>query len=76
MKNFAYIIVMLLIVSAPACSQRMWYEGLKQSHRNECNKEPPSAREECLKATSSDSYDEYQRKRREEINKNSEVKPE
>jgi len=60
---------MLMVISVQACSQRLWYEGLKQSHRNECNKEPPSAREECLKATTSDSYDEYQRKRQEEINK-------
>ncbi len=45
----------------------MWYEGLRQSHRNECNKTPPSAREECLKAADSDSYDEYARKRQEEM---------
>jgi len=69
MKRILYFVAMLMVISVQACSQRLWYEGLKQSHRNECNKEPPSAREECLKATTSDSYDEYQRKRQEEINK-------
>ena len=56
-------------LGASACTQRAWYEGAKQSQRNECYKMPPSAREECLKALESESYDEYQRKRQEELKK-------
>ncbi|MBI3779023.1 MAG: hypothetical protein HY274_08950 [Gammaproteobacteria bacterium] len=69
MKKLLYGMAILATLSAPACSQRTWYEGLKQSHRNECNKAPPSAREECLKAVDGDSYDEYARKRQEEMKK-------
>jgi hypothetical protein len=76
MKRIVYFVAVLMVISVQACSQRLWYEGLKQSHRNECNKEPPSAREECLRETTSDSYDEYQRKRQEEINKDNAGKPE
>lgn len=61
--------VVIMAASAQACSQRAWYEGLKQSQRNECNKAPPSEREECLRAIDSDSYDEYNRKRQDEMKK-------
>ena len=70
MKKLYYYFAILVAVSVQACTQRTWYESVKQSHRNECNKAPPSEREECLKATTGDSYDEYQRKRQEEMKKN------
>jgi hypothetical protein len=76
MKIIQYCFAILMAVSVQACTQRAWYEGAKQSHRNECNKAPPSEREECLRSTDSDSYDEYQRKRQGEINKDSEGKSE
>jgi transcriptional regulator with GAF, ATPase, and Fis domain len=66
MKHLLYCIVVIMLLTAQACTQRAWYEGVKQSHRNECHKAPPSERDECLRNTS-DSYDEYQRKRREEL---------
>jgi hypothetical protein len=69
MKKIQYCFAILMAVSVQACTQRAWYEGAKQSQRNECYKAPPSAREECLKAINSDSYDEYQRKKQEEIEK-------
>ena len=68
MRVFLYCIALLMMLSAQACTQRAWYEGAKQSHRNECHKAPPSEREECLKNTSG-SYDEYQRQRQEELKK-------
>ena len=76
MKKIQYCFAILMAVSVQACTQRAWYEGAKQSHRNESNKAPPSEREECLRSTDSDSYDEYQRKRQGEINKDSEGKSE
>ena len=68
MRVFLYCIALLVMLSVQACTQRAWYEGAKQSRRNECNKAPPSEREECLRSTS-DSYDEYRRQRQEEIKK-------
>jgi len=69
MKKIQYCLAILMAVSVQACTQRAWYEGVKQSRRNECNKAPPSEREECLRTMDNDSYDEYQRKRQEEIKK-------
>ncbi len=68
-KIILFLAVPMAILSTHACTQRAWYEGAKQSHRNECNKAPPAEREECLRAMDKDSYDEYQRKRREEMQK-------
>jgi hypothetical protein len=68
MRVLPYYIAVLMMLSAQACTQRAWYEGIKQSHRNECNKAPPSEREACLRNTSG-GYDEYQRQRQEEKKK-------
>jgi hypothetical protein len=69
MKNIFLCLVVLATLGATGCTQRAWYEGTKQSQRNECYKAPPSSREECLKALESETYDEYQRKRQEELKK-------
>ena len=69
MNRFILCVAVLVALVATGCTQRAWYEGIKQSQRNECYKEPPSAREECLKALDSETYEEYQRKRQEELKK-------
>ena len=69
MKRIQYCVAILMALSVQACSQRLWYEGLKQSQRNECYKAPPSESEECLRNMDNDSYDKYQRKRQKEIKK-------
>lgn len=69
MERIFLCFVLLMAVVVSACTQRAWYEGAKQSQRNECYKMPLSAREECLKALDSETYDEYQRQRQEELKK-------
>ncbi|MDH3712766.1 MAG: hypothetical protein OET44_02835 [Gammaproteobacteria bacterium] len=55
----------LLAVTA-GCTQRNWYEGVKQSHVHRCNEVPESEREDCL-SYHDDNYYDYQRKRDEII---------
>ena len=69
MKMILFCLMVFMMLGASACSQRAWYESVKQGQRNECYKYPPSAREECLKAIDSDSYDEYQRKKQDAAKK-------
>jgi hypothetical protein len=69
MRGIFLSLAILTVLGAAGCTQRAWYEGAKQSQRNECYKMPSSAREECLKALESESYDEYQRKKQEELKK-------
>lgn len=68
-KRTCICFAVLTALGASACTPRAWYEGAKQSQRNECYKMPPSAREECLKSLDSETYDEYQGKRNEELKK-------
>lgn len=66
------ILVCLAVLSATGvsgCAERAWYEGARQSQRNECYKMPLPAREECLQKLGSETYDEYQRQRQEELKK-------
>jgi hypothetical protein len=69
-RHFLMILLAILIaLGAAACTPRAWYEGAKQSQRQECYKAPPAAREECLKALDSETYDEYRRNREEQLKK-------
>lgn len=44
------------------CTARSGYEGLRERHRQECNKLPNGDRSECLAQTGED-YEAYKRKR-------------
>lgn len=54
--------VLIAVALLAGCSQRGWYEGVKQSHRFQCSQVPQSEREDCL-ARHEDSYEEYRRRR-------------
>ena len=69
MRKIIFCFAILIALGISACTQQAWYEGAKQSQRNECYKAPPAAREECLKALDSETYDDYQRNRQEELKK-------
>ena len=56
------VCALLLIALTAGCTQRSWYEGVKQSHEHQCNLLPESEREDCL-AQHDDHYEDYQRKR-------------
>jgi len=53
----------LLVFLLCACTHQAWYEGFKTGAENECNKQPPGAREDCLKRVNRESYDRYEKER-------------
>jgi len=46
-----------------ACTTEAWYEGVKQSARNDCQRQPPSAVNECLSRVNSQTYQDYEKER-------------
>ena len=52
-----------LLVSANGCSTQAWYEGVKQGAVNQCNSQPPGAREDCLSRLNHKTYDTYNKER-------------
>jgi hypothetical protein len=57
------ICVACLLLSVSACTTQAWYEGMKQSAINQCDKQPPGAREDCLSRLNKKSYDAYNKER-------------
>ncbi len=53
----------LLLLLLSACTQQAWYEGMKVGAENDCNKQPPGAREDCLNRLNRQSYDRYEKER-------------
>jgi hypothetical protein len=52
-----------LLASVSACTTQAWYEGMKQSAVNQCDKQPPGAREDCLSRLNKKTYDAYNKER-------------
>ncbi|OIN93157.1 MAG: hypothetical protein AUJ20_05165 [Comamonadaceae bacterium CG1_02_60_18] len=57
------VAVGLVVLLLSACSNVAWYEGFKVRAANECNKQPPGAREDCLNQLNQQPYDTYQKER-------------
>lgn len=62
--------LVLVILSTTGCSNKAIYDSLRANHRNMCSKEPPSTYFECVENTKK-SYREYERERRELLEKSS-----
>lgn len=46
-----------------ACTTGAWYEGMKTSAQQECERQAPGAREDCLSRLNQKSYDAYSKER-------------
>lgn len=56
-------LALILLTLQSACTSQAWYEGFKVRAENDCNKQPPGAREECLRRVNQQSYDSYEKER-------------
>ena len=45
------------------CTTQAWYESMKQSAFNECEKQAPGARDDCLNRVNKKPYDDYAKER-------------
>jgi hypothetical protein len=65
------ILIVLAVLGAVGCSSRAVYDNMRIHQRNECLKEPPPAYFECIERANK-SYEEYQRERKELLEKTGE----
>lgn len=64
MKRAIFIsCITLSSVLVSACSTEAWYEGVKQSAKDNCRNQPPSAVDECLSRLNDQSYQDYEKAR-------------
>ncbi|MES2879784.1 MAG: hypothetical protein V4713_15325 [Pseudomonadota bacterium] len=66
MKNrFSPVVISIacLVLGSSGCSTASWYEGMKRSAENECEKQAPGAREDCLSRLNKKTYDSYEKER-------------
>ncbi len=64
MQNAPWISTLCLAtILLTGCSAQAWYEGLRQSAGNECNRQPPGAAEECRARVNQEKYDAYEKER-------------
>lgn len=46
-----------------ACTNKAWYEGVKEGAKNNCRSQPPGEVESCLERLNTKTYEEYEKER-------------
>ncbi len=57
--------MLLLMSTMTGCSYQAWYEGVRETRRQECYKLSPGEVQDCLKQVDHASYEQYRREREE-----------
>ena len=66
MKMIALFCLLLTACTYTGSDHRSLYEGARQSAEANCNRQPDDARQRCLQRVNRESYDDYQRQRRQD----------
>jgi len=64
-RSFTHMFFYLLIVpfGLTACTTQAWYDGMQLRAENQCDSQPPGAREDCLARLNKKTYDAYEKDR-------------
>lgn len=57
------LLTALLLSALSGCSARQWYDGAQTMAKQNCQRQPPSEREQCEARLSKDDYDTYEKQR-------------
>lgn len=62
MKQYSYALLALFTMALPACSNQEIYEAVRENRLQDCERQPPSAIEDCKRAFETD-YETYEQMR-------------
>jgi hypothetical protein len=66
MKNTSPILLisfLLFTIAISACTNKAWYEGVKEGAKNNCRSQPPGEVEACLEKLNTQTYEDYEKAR-------------
>lgn len=63
MPSFILTALIALSATMTACTNKAWYEGVKEGARNNCRSQPPGEVEACLERLNTKTYEEYEKER-------------
>lgn len=63
-KQFLALITFAsFVVITAGCTNKTWYEGVKEGAKNNCRSQPPGEVESCLERLNNKTYEEYEKER-------------
>lgn len=63
-KQFSVLITLIFfILIASGCTNKAWYEGVKEGAKNNCRSQPPGEVDSCLEKLNNKTYEEYEQER-------------
>ena len=62
MKQYSYALLALFPMVLPACTNQEIYEAVRENRLQDCERQPPSAVEDCKRAFETD-YETYEQMR-------------
>lgn len=64
MRPHFLLVSVVLIITMPGCTIRVWYGGMQAAAKQACLHQPPSEQSNCEARLNKDDFDTYQEKRR------------
>lgn len=63
-KQFPVLITLIFfILTTCGCTNKAWYEGVKEGAKNNCRSQPPGEVDACLEKLNNKTYEEYEKER-------------
>lgn len=63
-KRFSLFILMIIAsLTVSACTNKAWYDGVKEGARNNCRSQPPGEVDACMEKLNTKTYEEYEKER-------------
>ena len=53
----------VMLLGVLGCTNKPWYEGVKQGAENECRSQPPSEMDRCYERLNNKTYEDYEKER-------------
>ncbi|MBF4987820.1 hypothetical protein [Methylophilus sp. 14] len=63
MRINPWLLLIILVITTSACTNKAWYEGVKEGARNNCRGQPASEVDACLERLNTKTYEEYEKER-------------
>lgn len=62
-QSSVLVMFVFFILITCGCTNKSWYEGVKEGAKNNCRSQPPGEVDACLEKLNNKTYEEYEKER-------------
>lgn len=62
-RSSLFILMIIASLTVSACTNKVWYDGVKEGARNNCRSQTPGEVDACMEKLNTKTYEEYEKER-------------